>query len=127
MSYTSEDGLVQTKADLVEQIKLTPEISYEIRQGGDSLVGQRTGRKAEGLRAEAPEVLFVPGHPRVPQGVSARLDRPDHGVRRAARGLGHRVESNSVAEKHLPDPQVQLPTPMISPGYVVRDRRDGGV
>jgi ketosteroid isomerase-like protein len=51
-------------AEYVGRYALTPEISYEIRQEGDRLVGQRNGRKAETLRAEAPEVLFVPGQPR---------------------------------------------------------------
>jgi ketosteroid isomerase-like protein len=43
---------------------LTPEIAYEIRCNGDALEGQQTGRKTEELRAEAPDVLFVPGRPR---------------------------------------------------------------
>lgn len=43
---------------------LTPEISYEIRCKGDALEGRQTGRKAEELLAEAPDVLFVPGRPR---------------------------------------------------------------
>jgi hypothetical protein len=43
---------------------LTPAIAYEIRCNADALEGQQTGRKAEELRAEAPDVLFVPGRPR---------------------------------------------------------------
>jgi ketosteroid isomerase-like protein len=43
---------------------LTPSISYEIRCRDGALEGQRTGRKAEKLLAEAPDVLFVPGQPR---------------------------------------------------------------
>jgi hypothetical protein len=43
---------------------LTPEIAYEIRVSGDALEGRQTGRAAETLRAEAPDVLFVPGKPR---------------------------------------------------------------
>jgi ketosteroid isomerase-like protein len=43
---------------------LTPAISYEIRCNGEALEGQQTGRKAEELRAESPDVLFVPGRPR---------------------------------------------------------------
>jgi hypothetical protein len=43
---------------------LTPELSYEIRLDGDALQGQPSGRKPEALRAEAPDVLFVPGKPR---------------------------------------------------------------
>jgi hypothetical protein len=39
-------------------------IAYEIRRNGDALEGQQTGRKSEELRAEAPDVLFVPGRPR---------------------------------------------------------------
>jgi ketosteroid isomerase-like protein len=43
---------------------LTPGITYEIRRRGDALEGERAGRKAEELRAEAPDVLFAPGNPR---------------------------------------------------------------
>ena len=43
---------------------LAPAIAYEIRRKGDALEGQQTGRKPEELRAEAPDVLFVPGRPR---------------------------------------------------------------
>jgi hypothetical protein len=41
-----------------------PRIAYEIRCNGSALEGQQTGRKAEELRAEATDVLFVPGRPR---------------------------------------------------------------
>jgi hypothetical protein len=44
--------------------ELTPAITYEIRCKGDALEGEQTGRKTEPLRAEAPDVLFVPGRPR---------------------------------------------------------------
>ena len=43
---------------------LTPDITYEIRCGADSLEGQQNGRKPEVLRAEAPDVLFSPGKTR---------------------------------------------------------------
>lgn len=43
---------------------LTPEITYEIRCTARGLEGQQSGRAAEPLRAEAPDVLFVPGKPR---------------------------------------------------------------
>ena len=43
---------------------LTPEIAYQIRSKGGELEGQQTGRKPETLKAEAPDVLFVPGRPR---------------------------------------------------------------
>ncbi|MFY9552741.1 MAG: nuclear transport factor 2 family protein [Thermoanaerobaculia bacterium] len=46
------------------QYALTPAITYEIRCQGDTLEGRQTGRKPETLRAEAPDVLFVPGKPR---------------------------------------------------------------
>ncbi|HEV2853811.1 MAG TPA: DUF4440 domain-containing protein [Thermoanaerobaculia bacterium] len=44
--------------------ELTPEITYEIRLKDGALEGQQTGRKAEPLRAEVADVLFVPGKPR---------------------------------------------------------------
>ncbi len=43
---------------------LTPEITYEIRCKDGALEGQRNGRPAEVLKAEASDVLFVPGRPR---------------------------------------------------------------
>ena len=43
---------------------LAPEIAYDIRRKGDGLEGQRNGRPATELHAEAPDVLFVPGRPR---------------------------------------------------------------
>lgn len=43
---------------------LTPAITYEIRRKAGGLEGQQTGHQAEPLRAEAPDVLFVPGKPR---------------------------------------------------------------
>lgn len=43
---------------------LTSTISYVIRKNGDRLEGRRSGREAEELLDEAPDVLFVPGRPR---------------------------------------------------------------
>jgi len=43
---------------------LAPDIAYEITCAGDTLRGRRTGREPEVLRAEAPDVFFVPGRPR---------------------------------------------------------------
>lgn len=43
---------------------IAPTVSYEIRCKGETLEGQRSDRKPEELRAEAPDVLFVPGRPR---------------------------------------------------------------
>jgi len=51
-------------SEYVGRYALTPEIEYEIRSNGDALEGRQTGRKAERLSAEAPDVLFVPGRPR---------------------------------------------------------------
>lgn len=50
--------------EYVGRYALTPAITYEIRRQGDGLVGQQSGRQAEPLRAEAPDVLFVPGKTR---------------------------------------------------------------
>jgi len=48
----------------VGRYALTPEINYEIRLKDGALEGQQTGRPAEPLKAEAADVLFVPGKPR---------------------------------------------------------------
>jgi hypothetical protein len=50
--------------EYVGRYALTPAITYEIRRQGDGLVGQQSGRQAEPLKAEAPDVLFVPGKTR---------------------------------------------------------------
>lgn len=44
--------------------ELTQAITYEIRSEGDALEGRQAGRNPESLKAEAPDVLFVPGKPR---------------------------------------------------------------
>ncbi len=49
----------------VGSYSLTPEVTYTIRREGDGLVGQRTGRKPESLRAEVADYFFVPGQPRL--------------------------------------------------------------
>jgi hypothetical protein len=51
-------------SEYVGRYALTPAITYEIRRQGDGLEGQQTGRQAEPLKAEAPDVLFVPGKTR---------------------------------------------------------------
>ena len=51
-------------AEYVGRYALAPAITYEIRRQGDGLVGQQSGRQAEPLKAEAPDVLFVPGKTR---------------------------------------------------------------
>lgn len=43
---------------------LAPDITYDIRRKADGLEGQRNGRPATDLYAEAPDVLFVPGRTR---------------------------------------------------------------
>ena len=50
--------------EYVGRYALTPAITYEIRRQGAGLVGQQSGRQAEPLKAEAPDVLFVPGKTR---------------------------------------------------------------
>jgi len=50
--------------DYAGTYELAAGIRYEIRSAGDALEGQQTGRKPEILKAEAPDVLFVPGKPR---------------------------------------------------------------
>jgi len=44
--------------------RLTPALTYEIRETDGKLQGQASGGKPESLLAEAPDVLFVPGKPR---------------------------------------------------------------
>jgi ketosteroid isomerase-like protein len=45
--------------------RLTPEISYSIRRADAGLSGERTGRPEQMLEAEAADVFFVPGQPRI--------------------------------------------------------------
>ena len=44
--------------------ELTPDIRYTVRVEGGRLLGQRTGGKEAELKAEAPDLFFVPGSPR---------------------------------------------------------------
>jgi Domain of unknown function (DUF4440) len=48
----------------VGRFQLAPGFVYEIRRQGAGLERQRTGRAAESLVAEAPDVFFAPGSPR---------------------------------------------------------------
>lgn len=50
--------------DYVGTYRLTDEITYTIQRDGDHLIGERTGRPPQPLRAEARDVWFVPGQPR---------------------------------------------------------------
>jgi Domain of unknown function (DUF4440) len=52
------------KKEYVGRYVLAPELAYEIRLADGRLEGQQSGRKPEPLKAEAPDVLFVPGRPR---------------------------------------------------------------
>jgi len=45
--------------------ELPPEVRYTIRRDGDTLVGQRTGRPEERIKAEVADLFFVPGKPRL--------------------------------------------------------------
>jgi ketosteroid isomerase-like protein len=57
--------LTQAQMDeYVGRYQLSPDVSYEIRRTADGLEGQQTGRKWEAMKAEAPDVLFIPGKPR---------------------------------------------------------------
>ncbi len=47
--------------EYVGRYALSPDLSYEIRRQGNLLLDQETGHKTDTLRAEAKDVLFVPG------------------------------------------------------------------
>jgi len=74
---------------------LTPKITYEIRQKGGGLEGQQTGRPAEMLKMEAPDVLFVPGKTRYRK---VFLRGPDGRVT----GFAERREAWDIDWKRLP-------------------------
>jgi hypothetical protein len=50
--------------EYVGTYRLNAEITYTIRRKGDVLTGERSGRPAQTLSAEANEVFFVAGQPR---------------------------------------------------------------
>jgi uncharacterized protein DUF4440 len=50
--------------DYVGRYALDSALAYEIRRSGEALLGQEMGRKADTLKVEAPDVLFLPGQPR---------------------------------------------------------------
>jgi hypothetical protein len=82
-------------AEYCGRYALTPEITYEIRCRDGGLEGQQTGRPAEALRVEAPDVLFVPGKPRYRK-VFQR--GPDGRIR----GFAERREAWDLDWKRLP-------------------------
>src|SRR5262249_14470786 len=73
-------------------------ITYEIACKGDALEGTRSGRKPEELRAEAPDVLFVPGDPRY-----RKVFLRDAGGR--VTGFAERREAWDIVWTRLPDPE----------------------
>ncbi|HEV7506755.1 MAG TPA: nuclear transport factor 2 family protein [Thermoanaerobaculia bacterium] len=54
----------QQMAEYIGHYSLASGMTYEIRPQGDGLEGQQNGRKAEVLKAEVADVLFVPGKTR---------------------------------------------------------------
>ena len=52
-------------AEYAGTYSLTPEVTYTIRVEGDSLVGRRSGRPPQSLKVELPDLVFVPGQPRL--------------------------------------------------------------
>jgi hypothetical protein len=75
--------------------QLTEAIRFTIRRDGDRLIGERTGRPAQELRAEARDVLFVPGQPR-----SRKIFQRDAGGR--ITGFADRREARDVVWTRLP-------------------------
>ncbi|MES1245234.1 MAG: nuclear transport factor 2 family protein [Acidobacteriota bacterium] len=64
---TDPPAVALTPAQMDEYVgsyQLSADVAYEIRRTAGGLEGQQTGRKAEPIKAEAPDVLFVPGKPR---------------------------------------------------------------
>jgi ketosteroid isomerase-like protein len=64
---TDPPAVPLTQAQMEEYVgtyQLSPDVAYEIRRSADGLEGQQTGRKWEPMKAEAPDVLFIPGKPR---------------------------------------------------------------
>jgi uncharacterized protein DUF4440 len=63
---------------------LTDAVSYAIRREGHALVRIRSGRTAEALKVELPDLSLRSGRPPNPQGFPTRCRRPDHRIRRTA-------------------------------------------
>jgi hypothetical protein len=53
-----------TLAQYAGRYELTPDVHYTVRLDGTRLLGRRTGGKEVELKAEAPDLFFVPGSPR---------------------------------------------------------------
>lgn len=64
---TDPPAVALTPAQMDEYVgryQLSPDVAYEIRRTAGGLEGQQSGRKWEAMKAEAPDVLFIPGKPR---------------------------------------------------------------
>jgi hypothetical protein len=60
-----DDLPVKTLQDYVGRYALGDGVFFVIRREGAGLVGGTEGRPPNPLRAEAPDLLFIPGQPRV--------------------------------------------------------------
>jgi Domain of unknown function (DUF4440) len=85
----------QRMAEYCGSYALDATTHYDIRCNGGTLQGQQTGHKPEVLRAEAPDVLFVPGRPRYRMIVLRNRD--GH-----VTGIAERREAWSLDWKRLP-------------------------
>ena len=79
----------------VGRYALTPAVLYTITREGTNLRGQRTGRNEEMLKIEMPDVLFVPGQPRL-----RKIFKRDPGGRII--GFVERRESWDISWSRLP-------------------------
>lgn len=86
------------RSEYCGRYELASGITYEIVAKGDALEGTRSGRKPEELRAEAPDVLFVPGDPRYRR---IFLRGPDGRIT----GFAERREAWDIVWTRLPDPE----------------------
>ena len=79
----------------VGRYELTPDIHYNVRTEGGRLLGQREGGGKEvELKAESPDLFFVPGAPR-----SRKVFYRDSGGKVV--GFGDRREGHDVKWKRL--------------------------
>jgi hypothetical protein len=95
---TDPPAVPLTKKQIAEysgRYSLTPTITYEIRAKNGGLEGQQTGRPAEMLKLEAPDVLFVPGKTRY-----RKVFKRDAGGR--VTGFAERREAWDIDWKRLP-------------------------
>jgi len=86
---------VDVLKDYAGRYELTSDIHYVVRLEGDSILGQREGGKEVELKAEAPDLFFVPGSPR-----SRKVFYRDSAGRVV--GFGDRREGQDIRWKRLP-------------------------